>query len=466
MVDSTSSWCNAMILTALNVEYSSVRAHLVQHSEIVHPEGTVYEWGFFSTRSGPWKIALAQVGAGNARIAFEAERAIAHFHPKVVLFVGVAGGLKDVQLGDVVAATKVYGYESGKASATFRTRPDVGNSTYSLEQRARAEAKKEDWHQRIKGQFPAMAPRVFVAPIAAGEKVIDSTRSTIRQFLKTHYGDALAIEMEGYGFLRAAHANQQVQALVIRGISDLLDDKSEADAADFQAVAARHASAFAFEVLAKLSEHESISASKRREDTKANGTSSFPQATSMRDQHTLHNCGSIQGPTQVGNNNTLYSVIHQVPIKDDASDGRDHLQQGWAALYCGNYTTAQQHLEQAAYLLRTDHFPAESAQIRYLQALVHLNGKRPFSATLQVMRRVEELMQTTIELSPSSSYLYSFALFKRDFARNGWFQSRYVREAQQLMHRAQSIQPSSTDEENLTLLSLCQPHLLYHVQQW
>jgi nucleoside phosphorylase len=58
--------------------------------------------------------------------------------------------------------------------------------------------------------------------------------------------------MERHGFLLALHAHPRVGALVIRGISDLIDGKSKADAAHFQEIAARHASAFAFDVLAKL----------------------------------------------------------------------------------------------------------------------------------------------------------------------------------------------------------------------
>jgi len=120
---------SAVLLTAVDVETRSVLRHLTGWSEVT-VKGTVFYQGQFEG----WNVAVAEVGAGNARAAPIAERAIEHFKPAVALFVGVAGGVKDVALGDVIVATKIYGYESGKDErGGFRPRPDVHNSAHSLE---------------------------------------------------------------------------------------------------------------------------------------------------------------------------------------------------------------------------------------------------------------------------------------------------------------------------------------------
>ena len=253
----------AVILTALPVEYRAVRAHLRDCREEEHPQGTVYERGVFEGQTAVWDIGIAEVGAGNEGAAFEAERAVAHFQASVVFFVGIAGALKDLSVGDVVSATKIYGYESGAAREDFEPRPDVGETSYVLEQRARAESKKDGWLRRVETVVTASPergvtvdkvetpPQVKVGPIAAGAKVLKSTRSDVYRFLRSHYGDALAVEMEGRGFLRATRANR-VEALVVRGISDLIDGKEQADASGSQEIASCHAAAFAFEVLSHI----------------------------------------------------------------------------------------------------------------------------------------------------------------------------------------------------------------------
>jgi nucleoside phosphorylase len=154
-----------------------------------------------------------------------------HYRPDISLFVGVGGGIKDVALGDVVVGTKVYGYESGKdEDGGFKSRADLHRGAHLLEQRARAMCKRNERRQRLDPALPALTPELFVEPIAAGEKVVASNRSPTAKFIKKHYSDAVAVEMEGRGFLEAAHIHSTV-AVVIRGISDLLSKKAASDGA-------------------------------------------------------------------------------------------------------------------------------------------------------------------------------------------------------------------------------------------
>lgn len=257
-----------VILTALRVEYNAVRQHLTELHEVVHPQGTIYERGIFAAETATWEVVIVELGPGNETAAQAAERAISYFQPKVILFVGVAGGLKDVQLGDVVAATKIYGYESGKETESFQPRPDIGRTAHRLEQRARAEGRKTEWMQRILKRMPDSAPKVFVEPIVAGEKVIASNKSSTYQFLRSYFSDAVAVEMEGIGVLLAAHAND-TPALVVRGISDLVEGKAESDSRGLQETSAHHASAFAFQVLANLVHQNGSRA--RRQPTSQDG---------------------------------------------------------------------------------------------------------------------------------------------------------------------------------------------------
>lgn len=245
----------AVIITALPIERSAVLEHFRDISEEPPLKGSIYRRGIFDERSDPWEVIVAEIGAGNEGAAAEAERVISHYSPEVALFVGVAGAIKDLKHGDVVASTKVYGYESGKDDkGGFMTRPAVELTAYALEQRARYEAGEPDWRQRIRriGEVPhAVAPDARVAPIAAGEKVVASNRSRTYTFIRRHYGDVVAVEMEGHGFLLGVRMNHPTQGIVVRGISDLVGDKDEANDKTWQPIAARHAAAFAFQLLAK-----------------------------------------------------------------------------------------------------------------------------------------------------------------------------------------------------------------------
>ena len=236
-----------VVLTALDVEARALLGQLENLRERALPSGTIVEVGDLRGDGKIVEVAVAQGGAGNISAAALSTELLHTIRPAALLFVGVAGGLKDVAIGDVVAATKVYGYASGKAGSEFQMRPDVGRSTYRFEQRARADARRGAWLKRRKGEASG-DPTAYVGPIAAGEAVVASTLSPIYKFLREHYSDAMAVEMEGRGLLEAAWM-QHVEAMVIRGISDCIDGKSKADAGGSQKLAAGNAAAFAAEVM-------------------------------------------------------------------------------------------------------------------------------------------------------------------------------------------------------------------------
>jgi len=248
-----------VIITALELEYKTVRKSIDCLEEIISPEGTIYEKGKYVLNDLDIEIFLVQTGVGNERAAIETGRAISFFKPNLVLLVGIAGGVKDVQLGDVVVADKIYSYESGKADEIFYTRPDLGRSSYSVLQRARAECRTGNWKNEIAPNGSSNKFNVLVGNLCAGEKVVSSTKSSTYNFLKKHYNDTTAIEMEGSGFVKAIYSNSlNIEAAIIRGISDLLDNKNEIDSTGFQEIAVQNASSFAFYLIKKMTLNNEI----------------------------------------------------------------------------------------------------------------------------------------------------------------------------------------------------------------
>jgi nucleoside phosphorylase len=237
-----------LIVTALKLEFNAVKAFLKNIKAVHHPEtGTVYEVGEVSFGDSYKQVAIIETGAGNNRAADETNRGIAFFKPDYVFFVGIAGGIKDVNLGDVVAATKVIGYEGGKVEGHHKPRPDTITCSYELEQIARSVSRSNNWHTGL----DSLTPDSIVGPIAAGEKVLAHDKSDVVARIKEYASDAIAVEMEGIGFLVAARPHK-AQAIVIRGISDLIEGKAEADKGGSQPIAAKAAAAFAFAMIQLL----------------------------------------------------------------------------------------------------------------------------------------------------------------------------------------------------------------------
>lgn len=239
---------DVLILTPLSLELKAVMRYLEQQEEPEVLDQMAYEKGYFSGKKRCWRIVVAEPGMENTPTALALERGIRRFQPKIVLLLGIAGGVKNnVQIGDVVVGTKAYGYESGKEGAgEFWARPSVESFSRYLLAHATLCSRRDDWKKRAAQN--AGDASVWFGPIAAGNKVITSKQSETYHRLKQHYENTLALDMESSGFAEALPNHREVHGLVIRGISDLLDHKGD----DFQKTAADRAAAFAFELLYQL----------------------------------------------------------------------------------------------------------------------------------------------------------------------------------------------------------------------
>lgn len=243
-----------VILTALGVEQDAVLDHLVDVRVHEHDKGTLFDVGTIAGHP-EHRVAVGVTGAGTTTAATLTERARAAFDPTAMMFVGIAGGLRrDLAIGDVVVATKVYSHQGGRSEDDgFLVRPRAWELSHRLDQAARRLVRRSEWSTFLAESSGTGVPGVRFEPIVVGDVLLNSMKSELARRIHTSYNDAIAVEMEGSGFAHAAALGDQVPAVVIRGISDRADGKkARADRAGGQPLAARNAAAFAIALAASL----------------------------------------------------------------------------------------------------------------------------------------------------------------------------------------------------------------------
>src|SRR5688572_8894772 len=136
-----------VILTALFLEQEAViNQYLSNLRTEEHPETkTQYKVSSFISGGNEIRVVVGRTNQTNVNAGIETERIINFYKPTHIFFVGVAGGLKDVKIGDIVIGADVYGFERGKAEKEFKPRPKFGFSSYDLEMKALDYSASENW---------------------------------------------------------------------------------------------------------------------------------------------------------------------------------------------------------------------------------------------------------------------------------------------------------------------------------
>jgi len=255
----------ALILTIIPAEARAVYAHLEDRETVVGPKGMLYEVGRFADPAGDWAVVVANPSPGNVEAGTTAQKAHSDFGGKfqAQLVVGVAGSLKsDIEIGSVVVAELAYNAHSGKeADAGFQSRPHSGDASPVLLAAGKKAVIDGDWVDLIRsplrftlpapGQYPppcGYPPEGYVKPVASTEVVLSTANGALYKRIREGLSDAAAVEMEGWGAMKAAQL-ENTPAIVVRGISDRCNGKDPVEDAAFQPIAAAHAAALAMKIL-------------------------------------------------------------------------------------------------------------------------------------------------------------------------------------------------------------------------
>ncbi len=255
----------------------------------------------FSTSLGAkiketWALYIAPpTGAGNLEVSRVLYQMVPECNPHLVALIGCAGGFPDkIEPFDVVVAPRVDYIARTKVSERTQIRPQQEVCSSTFIDHCKNVQLLDLWHQYLLPDVSNARINVHFEPIIAGETVLTNSRSQFFRSVQASSPKAVAIEMEGYGFLSTCR-ELKVEAAVIRGISDTLDNKNHAggdekplglgmDQSQFKAT--RHAAALFFATL------DFVNASAFRKSA-ARGKTDVTEVSMVLDAE-MHDVGEIQ----------------------------------------------------------------------------------------------------------------------------------------------------------------------------
>lgn len=223
-----------VIIVALPAELDAVLHHLPNAQKVAVPQSDnrTYYVGYVPSEAGrPYRVVVTLLPRmGNVEAALAANDAIHLWQPETVAVVGIAGGLRpdEQAFGDVVVASQVYYYEEQKLTRDGpQVRPRMLEPSHRILDRA-LNYRTDAWTRLLPSscRTPDRTPKVFVAPIASGEKIFASKNAT--KAIVAAVPKVAAVEMETAGVAAAAlSAVRDVALLVVRGIADFADSKKD-----------------------------------------------------------------------------------------------------------------------------------------------------------------------------------------------------------------------------------------------
>lgn len=173
------------------------------------------------------------------------------YYPKLIIMTGICGGVRNVNLGDVIVADRSWDWQSGKwlHSGEFDSAPDHKEASPDIVALARGTEDISLQFWKNQDQRPETQPKVHVGPMLSGSAVVeDPSKHAI--FVKQHR-KAIAVDMECYGvyFATDLSVDPQSKFICIKCVSDLAD-RNKTD--NYQTYCSELSATVGFEVALKF----------------------------------------------------------------------------------------------------------------------------------------------------------------------------------------------------------------------
>ena len=239
------------IIGAFETEVELLRTKIENKKESII-EGIHFYEGILNGK----QIVLARAGIGKVNAAITTALLLEHFHPRAILFSGIAGAMNPLlSPGDIVVAKKMAYHDYGRLSprglekwGTLNPYNFNRNPIYFPCDSVLIVTAKEAAQKTILKNIEIHTPQIFFGTIVTGDVFLADAQKN--KALRDEY-NADATEMEGAAVAQVCY-QQKVPFLIIRSLSDSANDSATLDFVKYGRMAAENSAALVLKILLLL----------------------------------------------------------------------------------------------------------------------------------------------------------------------------------------------------------------------
>ena len=239
------------IIGAFETEVELLRNKIANKKESVI-EGIHFYEGILNGK----QIVLTRAGIGKVNAAITTSLLLEHFHPKAILFSGIAGAMNPaLSPGDIVVANKNAYHDYGRLSTnglekwgTLNPYNFNRNPVYFPCDSILIVTAKEAAQKTMLKNIDIHIPQIFFGTIVTGDVFLADSKKN--KALREEF-TADATEMEGAAVAQVCY-QQKVPFLIIRSLSDSANDSATLDFVKYGKMAAENSAALVLTILLLL----------------------------------------------------------------------------------------------------------------------------------------------------------------------------------------------------------------------